>query len=108
MEDYRVKAINNLLLLLINCHITTWILIRALWNIVKISKKLNASFKNWKKNRETTEENSLHLQKEEEIKVIQNFFEKNKNFCDSLSSKLNEKEEKLTKLNVANFDRQMQ
>ena len=33
---------------------------------------------------------------------------KNKKNCDSLSSKLNEKEQKLSKLNVRNFDRQME
>ena len=33
---------------------------------------------------------------------------KNKKNCDSLSSKSNEKEQKLSKLNVRNFDRQVE
>ena len=46
------------------------------------------------------------MQKEVDVKVLTETLEKNKT-CDSLSSKLNKKEKKLSRLNVRNFDRQM-
>ena len=48
---------------------------------------------------------SRWLQKEAEVKVLPL---KNDKYCNSLSSKLNEKEEILSKLNVRNFNKQME
>ena len=52
-------------------------------------------------------EKALWLQKEVEIDVLRETL-KNEKHCDSLSSKLNEKEEKLSKLNTRNFDQRME
>ena len=43
---------------------------------------------------------------EVEVKVLTKTL-KNENHCDSFSLKLNEKKEKLSKVNVRNFDKQM-
>ena len=74
------------------------------WQLIKETSPLeeNISFENHCVNWE----NSLLLQKEVEVKVLTETL-KNEKYCDSLSSKPNEKEKKLSKLNVKNFVKQM-
>ena len=60
------------------------------------------------KNQCVTEENSLRIQNEEEVKVLTETLKKSKKQFDSLSSKRIEKEEKLSKFNVRNFNKRME
>lgn len=60
------------------------------------------------KNQCVTEENSFRIQNEEEVKVLTETLKKSKKQFDSLSSKRLEKEEKLSKLNVRNFNKRME
>ena len=83
----------------------------------RLSKpKQRVNFKTWqfvKKNffsgRKSvcTGENSIWLHKEVEIKAFTKTFKIEKHW-DSLSSKLNEKEKKFSKLNAKNFDKRME
>ena len=52
-----------------------------------------------------TEENPPWLRKGEEVKVLTETLKKH---CDSLSSKLNKKEGKSSKLNIRNIDKRME
>ena len=60
------------------------------------------------KNQCVTEENSFRIQNEEEVKVLTETLKKSKKQFDSLSSKRIEKEEKLSKFNVRNFNKRME
>lgn len=60
------------------------------------------------KNQCVTEENSFRIQNEEEVKVLTETLKKSKKQFDSLSSKRIEKEEKLSKFNVRNFNKRIE
>ena len=139
IESNIILATNSLLLLR-NCHSTTWILIKT--SVKYCCKKFCWSFKNWKKNRNTTASNFLESvlfsdnskkiypeRFENRLLECQSFLNQNKQLISKLddstrkissleisvsqkrwkevklsSSKLNGKEEQLTKLNVRNFN----